>query len=89
VGGPSDGSSVAWVNIMALITNYCCVLQGNVTRVIDIDGEVVSVICPEFETQRGICHVKESAFQGGMLSELFRRADGTPLDNPVPRCTLA
>ena len=74
---------------MALTSIWCCVLQRNVTRVTNLADEIVSVICPEFEASTGICHLKQSAFQGGLLSELLRRADENPLDNPAPRCTLA
>jgi hypothetical protein len=53
------------------------------------EDQIVSVICPEFEAPTGICHLKQSAFQDGLLSDLFGRADDNPLDNPAPRCTLA
>jgi hypothetical protein len=74
---------------MALTTNWCCVLQRNVTRVTNLEGEIVSVICPEFQASTGICCLKQHAFQGGPLFWLFRRADGNPIENPAPRCTLA
>jgi hypothetical protein len=53
------------------------------------EDQIVSVICPEFEAPTGICHLKQSAFQDGLLSDLLGRADDNPLDNPAPRCTLA
>jgi hypothetical protein len=57
--------------------------------VTNLEGEIVSVICPEFQASTGICRLKEHAFQGGLLSELLRRADENPIENPAPRCTLA
>ena len=74
---------------MALTSSWCCVLQSNVTRVTDLEGEVVSVICPEFEAPTGTCRLKRSAFQDGLLSELLRRADENPIEHPAARCTLA
>jgi len=57
--------------------------------VTNLEDEIVSVICPEFEAPTGISHLKQSAFKGGLLSELLRRVDEDPLDIPAPRCTLA
>jgi hypothetical protein len=74
---------------MALTSTWCCVLQKNVTRVTNLEGEIVSVVCSEFEVPTGICRLKKSAFQGGLLSELLRRADENAIENPEPRCTLA
>jgi hypothetical protein len=74
---------------MALTSSWCCVLQKNVTRVTNLEGEIVSVVCPEFEVPTGICRLKKSAFQGGLLSEFLRHADENAIENPEPRCTLA
>ena len=74
---------------MTLTSSWCCVLQSNVTRVTDLEGEVVSVVCREFEAPTGTCRLKRGAFQGGLLSELFRPADENLIENPAVRCTLA
>jgi hypothetical protein len=73
----------------ALTSSWCCVLQKNVTRVTNLEGEIVSVICPEFQVSTGICRLKEHAFQDGLLSELLRRVDENAIENPEPRCMLA
>jgi hypothetical protein len=74
---------------MALTSIWCCVLQRHITRVTNVEDEIVSVVCPEFQAPTGICRLKTSALQGGLLSDLLRRGDENSLENPAPRCTLA
>ena len=55
----------------------------------NLEDEIVSVVCPEFDVPTDICRLKKKAFQAGVLSELFGRAGENPIENPTPRCPLA
>jgi hypothetical protein len=74
---------------MALTSIWCCALQRSVTRVTNLEDEVVAVICPEVDAPTGICRLKTSELRGGVLADLLRRGDENPMDNPAPRCTIA
>lgn len=66
----------------------CPVIGANVTRVIDLEGETTKIICAEYDERTGICRLKASAFQGGMLSQLLERVSEDTLDTKNTRCVL-
>jgi len=73
---------------MAINSVRCPVLGANVTRVTDLEGETTKVICAEYEKPTGICRLKKSAFEGGMLSQLLERVSENALDSKNTRCVL-
>ena len=74
---------------MSLTSLWCCALQRSVTRVTNVGGEVVAVICPEVEEATGVCRLKTSALRDGVLADLLRQGDETLSEKPPPRCTIA
>ena len=48
------------------------ILGANITRVSDLEGEMTKIICAEYDEPTGICRLKKSAAQGGMLSQCVR-----------------
>lgn len=73
---------------MAITSVRCPVLRANVTRVIDLEGEVTQVICPEYEEPTGICRMKKGAQTGGPLSQFLERVSEETLDRRTTRCDL-
>jgi hypothetical protein len=74
---------------MAITSAWCSVLQATVTRVTTLEGEVTTVICPEFEPLMKTCRLKKMAGLGGPLSQLLERVSEETLANPAPRCHVA
>jgi hypothetical protein len=73
---------------MAIESVWCPVLQGNVTRVTSLEGEITALICPEYDEQAGTCRVKAFALQGGPLTQLLEHVAEHTLDRPGPQCNL-
>ena len=74
---------------MAITSAWCSVLQTNVSRLTTLEGEVSTVICPEFEPVTRTCRLKKAAGLGGPLSQLLERVSEEALSSPAPRCNLA
>ena len=60
---------------MRIETVRCPVLGTTVTRVVDFEGQVDHVICPEYQRADGSCRMKRSAGTGGPLSRMLKRVD--------------
>lgn len=73
---------------MPITSVRCPVLQANVTRITDLEGEVTRVICPEYEDPTGICRIKQGARTGGPLSQFLERVSEETLDRRTTRCDL-
>jgi hypothetical protein len=73
---------------MAITLVRCSVLGGNVTRVTNLEGETMKIICAEYEEPTGICRLKKRVSQGGMLSQLLERVSEDTLDSKNTRCAL-
>jgi len=73
---------------MAISSVRCAVLGANVTRVTDLEGETTKIICAEYDEPTGICRLKKSVSQGGMLSQLLERVSEGTLDAKNMRCDL-
>jgi hypothetical protein len=67
----------------------CPVLGSHVTRVTNLEDELVRVICAEYDERAGICQVKHRAREGGPLSQLLERVAEGALDTKDSRCALA
>jgi hypothetical protein len=73
---------------MAINLVRCPVLGADVARVTDLEGEMTKIICAEYDEPTGICRLKKSASQGGMLSQLLERVSEDALDTKSARCVL-
>ena len=73
---------------MAIESVRCPVLGAHVTRVTDLEGEPVRIICPEYDEPTGICRLKKGAREGGPLSQLLERVSEEALDTKNIRCDL-
>jgi hypothetical protein len=74
---------------MAITTAHCHVLQGTVTRVTDLEGEVTRIICPEYDDRTGLCRLKQRALDGGPLSQFLERVSEDTLATATASCDLA
>ena len=66
----------------------CPVIGATVSRVVDFEGETTRVICAEYDERTGMCRLKKSASQGGMLSQLLERVSEDSLSTRNTRCVL-
>jgi hypothetical protein len=73
---------------MAIESVRCPVLGAHVTRITDLEGEPVRLICAEYEERTGVCRLKKSALEGGPLSQLLERISEEALDTKNIRCGL-
>lgn len=73
---------------MAITTTWCQVLGSYVTRITDLEGTVVKVICPAFERPAGLCRLRREALSGGPLSQLTERVAEATLSQRDVRCPL-
>jgi hypothetical protein len=72
---------------MEIASVLCHVLQGNVARVVDLEGRVSQVICPEYDEMTGDCRLLKTT-AGGPLSQLVERASEGRLGSASSRCRL-
>jgi hypothetical protein len=73
---------------MAIETVWCSVLHGGVTRVTNLEGEVVSIHCPEYIKREAICRLKSMSHRGGPLAQLLEQVSQDTLGRPTIRCDL-
>lgn len=73
---------------MAVMSARCPVLGAHVTRVMDLEGDVTSIICAEYEASTGTCRLKTHAFDGGPLAQLLERLSEETLTSRSTRCDL-
>jgi hypothetical protein len=74
---------------MTINSAWCPVLHGRVTTITTLEGDIIKVICPEFEDSSKTCRVKKAVGLGGPLSQLLERVTEESLAEPDPRCDLA
>jgi hypothetical protein len=67
---------------------HCHVLGARVSLVTNFEGEITTIICPEFESATGGCRIRRLATEGGPLSEFLERVaeDGPPIR--TTRCDI-
>ena len=73
---------------MSITTIRCPVLGSSVTRVIDFEGTVTRVICPEYQTPEGTCRLKSTVAKGGPLARLLERRDEETLAEHGIACRM-
>jgi hypothetical protein len=64
-------------------------LHSRVTRVRTLEGDVVKLICPEFDESSKTCRIRTAAGTGGPLSQLLERVEEQSLTDSGTRCILA
>ena len=73
---------------MRIETAHCHVLGTMVTRVVDFEGMVDHVICPQYLRATGACRLKQSAGSGGPLGRLLVRVDDDMVGDGDVMCSL-
>jgi len=73
---------------MRIDTVRCPVLGSNVTRVIDFEGAVDRVICPQYDAQ-GTCRLKRTVGATGPLSRLLQRVEEGIVAEHGVTCSLS
>lgn len=74
---------------MPITLTWCHVLGTNVTRVTDLEGEVVRVICPYHDEATHTCTLRADAQSGGPLAQLLERVAEDTLASHGRRCEVA
>lgn len=72
---------------MSASTVYCHVLQGNITAVTDIDGNVKNIVCPPFWCLTHGCKIKRS--QSSVLGIITKRLKDVKLVTRENICEFA
>ena len=73
---------------MRIETAHCHVLGAAVTRVVDFEGLVDHVICPQYVRATGTCRMKQSAGSGGPLGRLLVRVEDDIVGDRGVMCSL-
>jgi hypothetical protein len=73
---------------MAITSVRCPVLGAHVTRVIDLEGSVIRVICAEYDQSTGTCQLKKAVSDGGPLAQLLERTAEETLSSRSTLCDL-
>jgi hypothetical protein len=73
---------------MAIESVWCPVVHSTVRRITNLEGEVTSMICSEYEERSGRCRVKAVARQGGPLSQMLEAVSQDTLSHPSTQCDL-
>jgi len=73
---------------MGIEAVHCAVLPGQVTRIIDLEGQVERVICPKYREADGQCEAKLHVQQGGPLGQLLERVQTHTLGSHDTHCHL-
>ena len=69
---------------MSATTVYCHVLQGNVTVVDDLNGNVKNVVCPQFNRVTHGCYLKSGDV--GFLGNVLRKVVDKAIDTRASYC---
>lgn len=73
---------------MAMTSVRCPVLGAHITRVTDLEGTVLRIICPEYEEETGTCRIRRIAIQGGPLTQLLERLSEDTLSSQGTLCIM-
>ena len=57
---------------MPIESIHCHVLGAHVTRITGLEGDVVRIICAEYDGPTGDCRLKKAERQGGPLARSVR-----------------
>ncbi len=72
--------------VAAMVQVRCHVSGADVVRECDLEGNVVQLICPEFDPSTRLCALRQQASSGGPLSQFLERVAGDTLDRHDLRC---
>lgn len=73
---------------MRVTSVWCPVRQAYVIRVMDLEGQVIKVLCSEFDKAPRTCRMKKEAFEGGPLSQLLKHVSEDSLADPMVSCRI-
>ena len=73
---------------MAIESVWCSVLQAKVTRVTDLEGAVIAMVCPEYDDVTSLCRVKAATSQDGPLGRLVEQASEGTVGSTDAHCEL-
>lgn len=68
---------------------WCPEMQAHVTRVVDLEGAVVRVVCHHYDSATRTCRMRRRALDGGPLGQLLTRVSEDALADSSVRCPLA
>ncbi len=71
---------------MGLITFRCHISHEPVSRVTDLEGATVRMICDQLEQASGVCQLKRRIDDDGPLGQLLDRVFENTLDTRSIRC---
>ena len=74
---------------MRLETVRCALVGTPVTRLVDFEGSVDRVICPEYQASGRTCRLKQAAATAPPLSRLLQRIDKEVVAEHTSTCSLA
>ena len=73
---------------MAVETLWCLLRQTVVDRVVEEDGRVTAVLCPEYNGRADSCQLKSGVLDDEALSQLVEHVPDHPLEHSAARCLL-
>jgi len=73
---------------MGIASIRCPVLGAHVTELTDLEGNVVGIICAEYEASTGTCRLQKAALAGGPLATLLERTSEDTLNVRGTLCVL-
>ena len=73
---------------MTLEHVWCPVISAHVSRLTNFEGEVTSVICPDYDGATGLCRRRAAVLKGGPLARLLECVSEETLGDVTTRCLL-
>ena len=73
---------------MPIESIHCHILGAHISRITGLGGEIVRIVCVEYDEPTRDCRLKRAGRQGGPLSQLLERASHEVLDTKSVRCHL-
>ena len=67
---------------------WCPVISAHVSRLTNLEGDVTSVICSDFDKATGLCRRRSAVLQGGPIAQLLERVAEDTLGDVGTRCLL-
>jgi hypothetical protein len=71
---------------MPLETIWCPVLNGQISRVKTLEGEVTTIICSEYDASTRTCRRRAEVLKAGPLSQLLERVAENTLGDATTTC---
>jgi hypothetical protein len=73
---------------MSLQSIWCPISRSHISRVTNLEGEVTTVICPDYEAATGLCRRRTAVLKDGPLGQLLERVSEETLGDPTTRCIV-